>query len=64
MIHTMRGYKLQEGDIFSVDLGTFISTSTLWRSQFQILGFDSHKRNWWKIWKPRYTHFVRIQYLG
>lgn len=64
MIHTMRGYKLQEGDIFSIDLGTFISTSTLWRSPFQIVGFDNYKRKWWKIWKPRYTHVVRIQYLG
>lgn len=64
MIHTMRGYKLQEGDIFSIDLGTFISTSTLWRSPFQILKFDKYKRKWWKFWKPKYTYFVKIKFLG
>ena len=60
----VRGYRLRKGDIFSIDLNSFMTTSILWNSQFQIMKFDKYKRKWWKIWKPKYTYFVRLMYLG
>ena len=60
----VRGYELKRGDIFSIDLNTFMSSSILWNDPYQILKFDKYKRKWWKIWKPKYTYFVKIEFLG
>lgn len=60
----VRGYELKRGDIFSIDLNTFMSSSILWNDPYQILKFDKYKRKWWKIWKPKYTYFVKIDFLG
>ena len=56
--------KLHKGDIFYVDLNTFMSTSALWCAPYQILKFDKYKRKWWKIWKPKWTYFAQIEFLG
>ena len=60
----IKGYKLHKGDIFYVDLNTFMSTNTLWCAPYQILKFDKYKRKWWKIWKPKWTYFAQIEFLG
>ena len=63
-MNQVRAYKLNKGDIFSIDLNTFMYSSFLWNSQYQILKFDKYKRKWWKFWKLKYTYFVRIKFLG
>lgn len=61
----LRTYRLHRGDIFCVDVKTFLKTSTLWSNDYQIMGVDKFKRKpWWKFWKPRYYEFVKIQYIG
>ena len=59
-----RVYKLNKGDILSIDLNTFMLSSIFWNYPFQILKFNKCKRQWWKIWKPKYTYFVKIEFLG
>lgn len=63
-MNQVRTYKLNKGDIFSVDLSTFMSSSIFWNSPYQILKFDKYKRKWWKIWKPKWTYFVKLEFLG
>ena len=63
-MNQVRAYKLNKGDIFSIDLNTFMYSSFLWNSQYQILKFDKYKRKWRKFWKPKYTYFVKIKFLG
>ena len=59
-----RVYKLHYGDVFCVDVKTFLSTSTLWSKDYQIIGTSTIKRkHWWCIWKSNRL-FVKIQYLG
>ena len=60
----VRTYKLHKGDIFSIDLNTFMSSSIFWNNPCKILKFVKYKRKWWKFWKPRYTYYVRIEYEG
>ena len=59
-----RAYTLDKGDILSIDLNPFMHSSIFWNNPFQILKFDKHKRKWWKIWKPKYTYFVKIDFFG
>ena len=59
-----RFYQLNKGDIFSVDLKTFMSCCYLWCSPFQILKFDKYKRKWWQFWKPKWIYFAQIEFLG
>lgn len=60
----VRIYKLHNGDIFSVCLDIFMSNNRLWTSPFRIVGFDKYKRKWWQIWKPKWTYYVKIKFLG
>lgn len=59
-----RLYELCKGDIFSIGLETFMATSILWCAPFQILKFDRYKRKWWQIWKPKWTYYAQIKFLG
>lgn len=59
-----RFYELHNGDIFSVGLDIFMSESSLWVAPFRIVGFDKYKRKWWQIWKPKWTYYVKIKFLG
>lgn len=63
-MNEVRAYELHPGDIFSVDLNIFMSESTLWSRQFQIVRFDKFKRKWWQFWKPKWTNFVQIMFVG
>ena len=47
----VRAYELHPGDIFSVNLNIFMSESTLWSRQFQIMKFDKFKKDWDKLIK-------------
>lgn len=60
----VRIYKLHDGDIFSVGLDVFMSNSSLWTTPFRIVGFGKYKRKWWQIWKPKWTYYVKIEFLG
>lgn len=59
----VRIYKLHDGDIFSVGLDIFMSDNRFWTTPFCIVGFDKYKRKWWKIWKPKWTYYVKIKFL-
>lgn len=63
-MNQVRTYKLNEGDIFSIDLNTFMSYSIFWNNSYQILKFDKYKRKWWQIWKPKWTYYVKLEFLG
>lgn len=60
----VRVYELHKGDIFNIDLNTFMSYSVFWNRPYQILKFDKYKRKWWKVWKPMYAYFVKVEFLG
>lgn len=60
----VKAYELHPGDIFSVDLNTFMSECILWDRPFKIMKFDTFKRKCWQFWKPKYTNYVQIQFLG
>lgn len=60
----VRAYELYPGDIFSVGLDVCMFNSNLWTTPFCIVGFDRYKRKWWKIWKPKWTYYVKIKFLG
>ena len=60
-----RVYRLRNGDVFCVDVNTFLKNSTLWSHEYQIMGTDKIKRKkWWQFWKPKYNTFVKLKYLG
>lgn len=58
-----RAYRLHHGDIFCVDVETFLKTSTFWSNEYQIMGTDKTRKRWWQFWKRRLT-FVKIKYVG
>lgn len=62
-MNEVRVYELYPGDIFSVGLDVCTSNSSLWTTPFRIVGFDRYKRKWWKIWKPKWTYYVKIKFL-
>lgn len=59
-----RLYELRKGDVFSVGLETLMTNSVLLYAPFQILKFDRYKRKWWQIWKPKWTYYAQIKFLG
>lgn len=60
----IRAYRLNNGDMFSIDLNSFMSNAQLWTRHFEIMGFDKYKRKWWKFWKPKWTYYVKLMFLG
>ena len=60
-----RVYKIHNGDIFSVNINTFLAESLLWSHDFQILKTITHKRkHWWQLWKPWKTIEIQMMYIG
>lgn len=57
-----RAYRLNHKDVFCVDVKTFLSNSTLWSNDYQIVGTSVIKRKWWQFWKKNIT-FVKIMYI-
>ena len=56
-------YKLNDGDVFTIIIDTFMRDSKFWRDPYKIVGFDRIKRQWWKLWAPKYTYYVKLEYV-
>ena len=68
MNEVTRVYQLRQGDIFSVEVESFNKTFPCdslkdamdLSESFQILRVFKIKRKWWKIWKPKFTYYVKV----